>query len=98
MTTASQLNSLDRIEHRMGTVIVGGDEIVWMIDLLPLHVSFNLIVPVNSSLNVSEMTSVEGIELALIAIDAVQIRPITCDDLPNRSVSRDITESSGMMK
>ena len=98
MTTASQLNSLDLIEHSMGTVIVAGDETVWMVDLLPLHVSFNLIVPVNSSLNVSEMTSVEGIELALIAIDAVQMRPITCEDRPNRSVSRDITEPSGMMK
>ena len=85
----------------MGTVIVAGEEIVWMtelLELLPVHVSFNLIVPVNSNLNVSEMTSVEGMELALIAIEAVQIRPITWEDRPNRSVSRDITESSGMMK
>ena len=85
----------------MGTVIVAGEVIVWMtelLELLPVHVSFNLIVPENSNLNVSAMTSVEGRELTLIAIDAVQIRPITWEDRPNRSVSRDITESSGMMK
>ena len=85
----------------MGTVIVAGEEIVWMtelLELLPVHVSFNLIVPENSNLNVSEMTSVEGMELTLTVIDAVQIRPITWEDRPNRSVSRDITESSGMMK
>ena len=101
MRTAPQLNSLDSIEQRMGTTIVAGEEIVWMtelLELLPLQVSFSLIVPENSNLNVSEMTSVEGMELALIAIEAVQIRPITCEDCPNRSVSRDITESSGMMK
>ena len=96
--TASQLNSLDCIDHRMGTVTVASDDIVWMVDSLPLHVSFNTIEPVNSSLNVSEMTFVEGMEVALIVIDAVHIRPITCDDLPNKSVSRDITESLGMMK
>ena len=85
----------------MGTVIVAGEEIVWMtelLELLPVQVSFNVIVPENSNLNVSEMISVEGMELALIAIEAVQIRPITWEDRPNRSVSRDITESSGMMK
>ena len=85
----------------MGTVIVAGEEIVWMtelLELLPVHVSFNLIVPENSNLNVSEMTSVEGMELTLTVIDAVQIRPITWEDRPNRSVSRDITKSSGMMK
>ena len=101
MRTAPQLNSLDWIEHRMGTVIVAGEEIVWMtelLELLPVQVSFNVIVPENSNLNVSEMTSVEGMELALIAVEAVQIRPITWEDRPNRSVSRDITESSGMMK
>ena len=101
MMTAPQLNSLDEIEHRTGTVTIAGEEIVWMtelLELLPVQVSFNLIVPVNSNLNVSEMTSVEGMELALIAIDAVQMRPITCEDRPNRSVSRDITESAGMMK
>ena len=98
MTIASQLNTLDSTEHRMGTVTVAGDDIVWMVDSLPLHVSFNSIVPKNSSLNVSEMTSVEGMELALIVMDAVHILPITCEDLPNRSVSRDITKSLGMMK
>ena len=101
MVTAPQLNSSDWIEHRTGTVIVAGEEIVRVIELLELspgQVSFSLIVPVNSSLNVSVMTSVEGMELALIAIEAVQIRPITWEDRPNRSVSRDITESSRMMK
>ena len=80
---------------------MAGDEIVWMtglLDLFPLHVSFSTIVPVNSSLNDSEITSDEGMELTLIAIEAVQMRPITCEDWPNMSVSRDITESSGMMK
>ena len=71
---------------------------MWMVDSLPLHVSFNSIVPGNSNLKVSEMTSVEGIELALIDVDAVQILPTTWDDLPNRSVSPDSTESLGMMK
>ena len=98
MMTASQLNTLDSTEQRIGTVTVAGDEMTWIVDSLPLHVSFSFIVPKNSNLKVSEMTSVEGMELALIVIDAVHIRPITCDDLPNRSVSRDITESSGMMK
>ena len=101
MMTAPQLNSLEWIEHRIGTVIVAGEEIVWMtelLELLPVQVSFNVIVPENSNLNVSEMTSVEGMELALIAVEAVQIRPITWEDRPNRSVSRDNTESSGMMK
>ena len=85
----------------MGTVIVAGEEIVWMtelLELLPVQVSFNLIVPENSSLNVSVMTSVEGMELTLIATEAVQIRPTTWEDRPKRSVSRDITESLGMMK
>ena len=82
-------------------MIVAGEEIVWMtelLELLPVHVSFSLIVPENSNLNVSEMTSAEGMKLALIAIEAVQIRPITWEDRPNRSVSRDITKSLGMMK
>ena len=69
-----------------------------LLELLLGHVSFSLIVPVNSSLNVSVMTSVEGMELALIATEAVQIRPIMWEDRPKRSVSRDITESLGMMK
>ena len=61
----------------MGTVIVAGEKIVWiteLLELLPVHVSFNLIVPENSNLNVSEMTSVEGMELTLTVISAVQIR------------------------
>ena len=69
MVTAPQLNSLDSIEHRIGTVIVAGEDTVWMtelLELLPGHVSFSLIVPVNSSLNVSVMTSVEGMELARV--------------------------------
>ena len=101
MVTAPQLNSSDWIEHRIGTVIVAGEDIVWMTELLELlhvHVSFSLIVPVNSSLNVSVMTFVEGMELALTTTEAVQIRPITWEDRPKRSVSRDITDSLGMMK
>ena len=77
MMTASQLNTLDSTEHRIGTVTVAGDEMTWIVDSLPLHVSFNSIVPGNSSLNVSEMTSVEGTELALIVVDAVHILPTT---------------------
>ena len=69
-----------------------------LLELRPVQVSFSSIVPWNSNLNVSEITSVDGIELALIVIEAVQIRPITCEDCPKRSVSRDITESSGMIK
>ena len=82
MVTAPQLNSFDDIEQRTGTVTTAGEEIVWMtglLDLFPLHVSFSSIVPVNSSLNDSEMTSDEGTELTLIAIEAVQMRPITCE-------------------
>ena len=82
-------------------MIVAGEETVWMtelLELLPVHVSFNLIVPVNSSLNVSVMISVQGMELAFTATEAVQIRPIMWEDRPKRSVSRDITVSLGMMK
>merc|ERR1712237_26347 len=74
MTTAPQLNSLEWIEHRMGTMIVAGEDIVWMtelLELLPAQVSFSVIVPWNSNLNFSEMTSAEGMELALIVVEAV---------------------------
>ena len=50
----------------MGTVIVAGEvfgRMTELLELLTVHVSFNLIVPEISNLNVSEMTSVEGMEL-----------------------------------
>ena len=101
MVTAPQLNSSDWIEHRIGNVIVAGEEIVRVIELLELlpgHVSLSLILPVNSSLNISVMTSGEGMELALTATDTVHILPIMWEDRPKSSVSLDITESLGMMK
>ena len=69
-----------------------------LLEFLPGHVSLSLIVPVNSSLNISVMTSGEGMELALTAIDTVHNRPIMWEDHPNSSVSLDITEFLGMMK
>ena len=99
--TAPQLNSSEAIEQSTGTVIVAGEWIVWVVEVLPFRpaqVSFSRIVPRNSSRNVSETASVEVMELALMEDEAVQTLPTTCDALPKRSVSRDITDSFGMMK
>ena len=74
---------------------------MWVVVVLPFRpaqVSFNSIDPENSSRNVSETASVDVMALALMEDEAVQTLPTTCDPLPKRSVSRDITDSSGMMK
>ena len=84
--TDSQLNSMDWTEQRMGIVTVAGEVISWIIELLdPFsgQVSFNRIMPVNSSLNASIRTSGEGMVLALTVSKTVHIRPITLLDLPN---------------
>ena len=82
-------------------MIVAGELIVWVAETLPFRpaqVSFSWIVPWNSNRNVSEIASVEVMELALMEDEAVHTLPTTCDDLPKRSVSRDITDCLGMMK
>ena len=101
MVTAPQLNSSDWSEHRIGNLIVAGEEIVWVIEpleLFPGHVSLRVMVPSNSNSNISMMTSVEGMELALTATATVHIQPTMWEDRPKSSVSLDITESLGMMK
>ena len=58
--TAPQLNSSEAIEQRTGTVIVAGEWIVWVVEVLPFRpaqVSFSWIVPRNSRRNVSEIAS-----------------------------------------
>ena len=65
--TAPQLNSSDWSEHTIGNLIVAGEDITWMAELLdpfPGQVSFSLMDPVNSSVNTLMSTSGEGVELA----------------------------------
>ena len=97
--TAPQLNSSDWTEHTIGNVSVAGEDISWMIELLdpfPGQVSFSLMWPVNSNLNTSISTSGEGMELALIVVAAVHMRPIICEARPKTWVSFDRIESSEM--
>ena len=69
-----------------------------MLPFFPSQVLFNTRVPENSSWNDSETASVEVGALALMDDEAVHTLPTTCDPFPKRSVSRDMTDSSGMMK
>ena len=69
-----------------------------MLPFFPSQVSFNTRTPENSSWNDSETASVEVVALALMEDEAVHTLPTTCDPLPKRSVSRDMTDSFGMMK
>ena len=99
--TAPQLNLSEAIEQNMGTVTVAGEWTLWVVEMLPFlpsQVSFNTSVPENSSRNDSETASDEVVALALMDDEAVHTLPTTCDPFPKRSVSRDMTDSSGMMK
>ena len=101
MVTAPQLNSSDWIEHRIGNLIVAGEDITWVIELLdpfPGQVSLSEMVPWNSNVNTSMSTSVEGVELALTVMAAVHNRPTMWEVRPKNLVSLDITESLEMTK
>ena len=99
--TAPQLNLSEAIAQKIGTVTKAGDSTLRMVELLPFfpsHVSFRTSVPENSNRKDSDTASVEVVALALMDDAAEHILPTTCAPLPNRSVSRLQTESSGMMK
>ena len=99
--TAPQLNSFEWSEHKIGNLIVAGEDITWVIELLdpfPGQVSLSEIVPFNSSMNISMSTSGDEVELAFTVIAAVHICPMMWEVRPKNSVSLDRTESLEMMK
>ena len=67
-----------------------------LLDPFPGQVSFSSMWPVNSNLNTSMSTSGEGMELALIVLTAVHMRPMICEAHLKTWVSFDKIESLEM--
>ena len=83
--TAPQLNFSDCSEQTTGSLIIAGEDISWMIELLdPLRgqVSLSLMVPLNMSVNTSMSTSREGVVVALTETSAVHNLPTMCEVRP----------------
>ena len=84
--TAPQLNFSERSEQTTGNLIVAGEDISWVIELLdPLcgQVSLRVMVPLNWRVS----TSGEGVVVALTELSTVHILPMMCDVRPKNCVS-----------
>ena len=98
--TAPQLNLSECSEKTTGNLIVAGDDITLVSELLdPLcgQVSLRVMVPLNWRVNTSKSTSGEGVVVALTELSTVHILPMMCDVRPKNCVSFDKTASLEMM-
>ena len=97
---APQLNLSELNEQTTGNLIVAGEDISLVSELLvPLwgQVSLRVRVPLNWRVNTSKSTSGEGVVVALIELSTVHILPMMCEDLPKNCVSFDKIASLEMM-